>query len=103
MRTGSFLPSCGPGSVPGSIKVWLSGRAADLKRQMLACFTTQRATLAPFQTSYELFRLAPRYDFSRPPHDGTLYYETFDWGVTGEQWRDRARDAALSLGIQLPW
>jgi LmbE family N-acetylglucosaminyl deacetylase len=96
LQTGDFLPP--PDSV---IAVKLGGRAAELKKRMIACFTTQRATLAPFQISEERFRPAPNYDFTAPPHPGPLYYERFDWGSTGEEWREAARVAARDLGVSL--
>ena len=99
IRIGQFLPF----PTLGSMKVLLNARTAALKRRMLECFTTQQATLAPFQTAYELFRIAPRYDFSTAPHTGELYYESFDWGATGQQWRELARQSAEVLGVPLPW
>jgi LmbE family N-acetylglucosaminyl deacetylase len=58
------------------------------RRAMLDCFTSQRATLAPFiALVHERFRAAPRYDFSRPPHDGPLLYERLGFAMTGRQWR----------------
>ncbi len=73
-----------------------------VKRRMLDCHATQRYVLAAFPTGEERFRPAPPYDFTRPPHPGQLYYEQFDWGVTGEQWRDRARVALAALGLAGP-
>ncbi|OLE88653.1 MAG: hypothetical protein AUG08_07550 [Acidobacteria bacterium 13_1_20CM_2_55_15] len=51
--------------------------------------------LADFPMDAERFRVAPPYNFREPPHEGSLYYEQFDWGVKGEQWR-RFAAAALS-------
>jgi hypothetical protein len=48
----------------------------------------------------ERFRFAPRYDFNAPPHQGKLYYENCDWGVTGETWRNLAEKACLRLGAE---
>ena len=64
---------------------------------MLACFATQAATLAPFGATYELFRAAPHYDFTQPPHAGALHYERHDWGMTGRRWRSLAAGAARAL------
>jgi LmbE family N-acetylglucosaminyl deacetylase len=57
------------------------------KRAALACFASQHETLACFDPVRELFRPAPAYDFSQPPHPGTLLYEQYDWGMTGARWR----------------
>jgi N-acetylglucosamine malate deacetylase 2 len=61
--------------------------ALSRKRAALACFASQRDTLALFDPTRELFRPAPVYDFSQPPHLGQLLYERYDWGMTGERWR----------------
>lgn len=63
------------------------------KKQMLACFVSQRRILDSFPLEMEWLRLAPRYDFSAPPHPGTLYYETRPMGWTGEGWRQLACEA----------
>ncbi len=73
--------------------------ARALKRRMLACFTTQQQTLSAFPVELERFRYAPRYDFSHPPHSGTLHYERHDWGMTGARWRTLAREALERLGL----
>jgi LmbE family N-acetylglucosaminyl deacetylase len=95
MRTGAFLP--GTGDPPRTIR--LSPGARLLKREMLACLETQRHMLTPFMCDVERFRLAPQYDFTRPPHDGPLYYERFDWGMDGGLWRDLAARALASLSL----
>ncbi len=63
----------------------------QLKVSMLMAFESQSKTLKPFLSpQFELFRQAPTYDFSRPPHEGKLFYEQFDWGVDGRTWRELA-------------
>jgi N-acetylglucosamine malate deacetylase 2 len=94
-RSGEFIPA--PGT--RSIAVQLSRRASSIKRHMLDCFVTQQSTLAPFETAIERFRLAPVYDFSQPPHEGTLYYDNFPWGVTSSEWRELAAEATRELGL----
>jgi LmbE family N-acetylglucosaminyl deacetylase len=71
----------------------------SLKARMLACFQTQRDLLDRFAIEDERFRLAPDYDFSRPPHEGTLHYERLNWPMTGERWRSLARAAEVELGL----
>ncbi|MBL8176857.1 MAG: hypothetical protein JNK48_19440 [Bryobacterales bacterium] len=63
------------------------------KKQMLACFVSQRRILDNFPLETEWLRPAPRYDFCAPPHPGTLYYETRPMGWTGEEWRRQASEA----------
>jgi LmbE family N-acetylglucosaminyl deacetylase len=94
LRAGAFLPGENEGmSVP------LTEADAARKRRMLGCFVTQRQTLAPFAVMAERFRVAPRYDFTRPPHDGDLYYERFRWGPTPGEWRRLAERARQRLGL----
>jgi hypothetical protein len=66
---------------------------------MLAAYTTQREVLEPFKNEAERFRLAPRYDFGAPPHEGRLHYERFGFGIAGAMWRALARAAAKKLDL----
>ncbi|MBZ0157308.1 MAG: PIG-L family deacetylase [Alphaproteobacteria bacterium] len=95
MAVFEFLPHAGC----GEMTVALNREESALKRGMLRCFPTQKRVLGAFPVSVEKFRPAPQYVFTRPPHEGTLYYENFDWGVYGEQWRDLAGEALEELGI----
>ena len=71
---------------PGA-EVRLSPEERERKRRMVACFTSQARILAPFPLDRERFRIAPRYDFTAPPHEGPLWYEEFGWAIEGAQWR----------------
>lgn len=79
--------------------VTLSDPEYLLKRKMMECFTTQTKTIARFAGKLERFRVAPDYDFTVPAHAGTLYYERFNWGMTGARWRELARAAMQRLGL----
>lgn len=95
IATRAFLP----GDVE-AVEVALSAEDRAVKRAMLECFGTQAGTLAQFPAGgVERFRIAPEHDFTRPPHDGVLHYERFDWGTTGAEWRARAAEALETLGI----
>jgi hypothetical protein len=97
MATGGFLPA------PGDVRtVVLSDAARDLKRRLFDCYPTQRGILQYFPTDVERFRPAPGYAFARAPHEGTLYYERQDWGMTGPRWRALATAALeeLELGVR---
>jgi N-acetylglucosamine malate deacetylase 2 len=59
------------------------------------CFVTQREILTWFPIEVERFRPAPAYDFTHPPHEGRLFYEQFDWGMTGDIFRRIAREALV--------
>jgi N-acetylglucosamine malate deacetylase 2 len=75
----------------------LTASERALKQRMFDCFKTQFHVLQWFPLAVEKFRFAPRYDFTVAPHPGTLYYEMFPWGISGEQWRTLAREALESL------
>ena len=82
----------------GEVKtVFLSAEERIFKRRVLDSFRTQRETLRWFPIEVERFRLAPDYDFTRPPHSGRLFYEQFDWGMSGEPWRALVREALRLL------
>lgn len=91
MATGVFIAR--PGCAETTFA--LSPAQREFKQQLFDCFTTQQTVLESFGTEFERFRLAPRYDFTGPPHEGVLFYEMFDWGMTGKQWR-RLAAAALA-------
>jgi LmbE family N-acetylglucosaminyl deacetylase len=78
----------------------LSEAERHAKAQLIAAFPSQQNTLRWFPIEVERFRVAPRYDFTRAPHDGLLYYELFDWGMTGARFRDLARQAMTELGLE---
>jgi N-acetylglucosamine malate deacetylase 2 len=99
IAVGAFLPSFLPNERGREIVRTLSEEEQDLKRRLLACFPTQRAMLSAFRTDEERFRPAPAYDFTRPPHEGKLFYELFPWGMTGERFRALAREALGELGL----
>lgn len=63
------------------------------KQRMYECFTTQRDVLAQFPIEIERFRVAPCYDFTRPPHAGPLWYEILGMSMDGDAWRRAAADA----------
>lgn len=58
-----------------------------LKKMMIDCFVSQKEMLSIFNIEKEVFRIAPVYDFSRPPHNGKLLYEIMDWGMSSSKWR----------------
>jgi LmbE family N-acetylglucosaminyl deacetylase len=78
----------------------LDTAARQRKRRMLDAFASQAGVLAPFAARAEPLRCAPRYDFSRPPHEGVLHYETLNFGWDGARWRSLAQDARAELGLR---
>jgi LmbE family N-acetylglucosaminyl deacetylase len=78
--------------------VTLASEERLLKYRMLDCYVTQQSTIKLFDTEVERFRIAPEYDFTRPPHEGKLFYEQFPWGMTGEKFRSLTAKALRELG-----
>jgi LmbE family N-acetylglucosaminyl deacetylase len=75
----------------------LTRAEGDLKRRMVACYRTQRRTLAGFALDVERFRPAPDYDFSELPNGGRLLYEAHDWHMGAERWRRLVEHAREEL------
>ncbi len=92
MATGSFLPG-DPGCTTR-----LSPQQEQAKRERLRCFASQQQTLQAFGTAEERYRPAPDYDFAQRPHAGTLHYEQYQWGITGDEFCERAMAALRELG-----
>lgn len=91
----TFLPADSP-----EVCVRLKEDERLLKSRMVGSFATQKKALSAFPVEVEKFRAAPDYDFSRAPHRGRLFYEHFDWGISGAKWRMLAREAAKALDIE---
>lgn len=68
-----------------------------LKARMFRFFTTQQKVLSAFPLNVERFRLAPRYVFTAPPHEGPLDYERYCTTITGAEWRANAEKALQIL------
>jgi LmbE family N-acetylglucosaminyl deacetylase len=87
LNTYEFLPN----AHSTAHRYYLDAEEQLLKMKMLSAFQTQTETLRPFlPPRVEVFRTAPPYDFTRPPHGGKLFYENFHWGVDGAAWRKLA-------------
>jgi len=82
---------------PALVRYLPSAQLVSKKAAMMGAFASQKAVLRAFGHSYELFRHAPRYDFSRAPHEGPLHYERLGWKVTGEVFRHHVRLAEKEL------
>ncbi|WP_257462279.1 PIG-L deacetylase family protein [Archangium lipolyticum] len=99
--TGEFLPA--PDGSPVAT-VSLTGSERARKQRMLACYASEARELESFPMKQERYRAAPRYDFTRPPHEGMLQYETNVWRMTGTRWRELARQALERLKLpEVPW
>lgn len=57
----------------------------DCKLRMYAAYASQREVLQHFDAETEQVRPLARYDYSAPPHPGTLNYEAWHWGIGGSE------------------
>lgn len=101
VRTCAFLP-LPDGGDDGAMMLSLSPEEQRFKSELIAGFTTQSETLRGFPVDAEGFRPAPRYEFRAPPHPGKLHYENYPWGMSGERFRELAREAMAQLGLEGP-
>jgi len=93
-ESGTFLKH--DGWMP-EISYELSDVEKQRKRNLVACFSTQQETLKGFHDSTEQFRIAPVYDFTKPPHSGKLLYEHYPWGMTSDRFCQLAEEAQAEL------
>ena len=77
---GCFLPD----ALAPEEHVALDERARADKQRLLECHATQRSFCRLYPLDVERFRLAPAYDFTRPPA-APFHYDRVAWGVNGEQ------------------
>jgi glycosyltransferase involved in cell wall biosynthesis/LmbE family N-acetylglucosaminyl deacetylase len=84
------------------VTVFLSAEARTRKKAMLDMFVTQKNMVSCFPIEFESFRLAPRYDFSKRPHDGKLYYENQSFSMTWGLWLRLVRRAKRSFECGSP-
>ncbi|MGQ0561213.1 MAG: PIG-L deacetylase family protein [Gemmatimonadota bacterium] len=94
----AFLPH--DGADRASRTLVLSEREQQLKQQMYGCFSSQQVVLSTFSTAIERFRPAPRYIFTRPPHEGRLNYERYGDPELGARWRHNAGQALSELRLR---
>jgi N-acetylglucosamine malate deacetylase 2 len=91
---GTFLRD--EGSMPEMLYE-LSDAERKRKHKLVSCFTTQRETLKGFHDATERFRIAPVYDFSRPPHAGKALYERYPWGMSVDRFCQLALQGEAEL------
>lgn len=79
-----------------TVQLTADGRA--LKQRLLACHRSQAHMGNSFLLDEESFRLAPAYDFTRPPCEGgPQYYEQHGGGLTATQWIELVAAAQQQL------
>jgi LmbE family N-acetylglucosaminyl deacetylase len=97
---GRMPQSFAPVADAPEVELQLSAEERRLKRAMLAAFASQAGVLSWFTSDAERFRTAPAYGFSELPNGGDLFYERWDWGMTGERWLKLAQAALAELGLR---
>jgi LmbE family N-acetylglucosaminyl deacetylase len=99
--TGEFLPA--PDGRPVAT-VSFTEAERSTKQRMLACHASEARVLEGFSVEREHYRAAPHYDFTRPPHEGPLQYESSGGRMTGAHWRELVRQALEELKLpEIPW
>jgi LmbE family N-acetylglucosaminyl deacetylase len=91
------VPEFLPGTKRETTTLLLDERAQKLKKQMFACFETQRRSLEVSPVGPEKFRQPSDYDFTAPPQNGKLHYENFDWAPSRKEWQSLACKALEDL------
>jgi LmbE family N-acetylglucosaminyl deacetylase len=98
METGTFLLSeC---ETP-EIAYPLSPREQQHKRTLLGCFKSQQDILSSFPVDEEHFRIAPAYEFRRPPNFGSVMYDNYSRGVKSNAFCDLAWEAEDALDDEM--
>ncbi|MGE4352164.1 MAG: PIG-L family deacetylase, partial [Bdellovibrionales bacterium] len=59
--------------------VMLSPEEQGIKRKMLALYASEQKNLGYVKVAQESYRALAAYDYSKPPHPGTLWYTRFHW------------------------
>ena len=69
----------------GGIEIDVTREELICKMNMFASYDSQAEVLREFLPYIERFRPMKSYDFSRPPHLGTLNYEAWQWPMRGAE------------------
>lgn len=72
---------------PNGTEIFYQPDARELARKRAMCmeYPSQGDFLKLFGLERETFRPQAAYDYSRPPHDGPLNYEQWQWSMTGRE------------------
>ncbi len=80
-----------------TVRLPLGPGARAQKRRMLDAFRSQLDVVAQFPLDAEMFRPAPEYDFTEPPHAGPLGHESEGFGIDPRLWQALVRVAERQL------
>jgi N-acetylglucosamine malate deacetylase 2 len=70
--------------------------------RMLSKYVSQPDVTNFVRARVERFRPQPSYDYSRPPHFGTLNYEAWGWPITGAELCTAFQDCELARSVAWP-
>ncbi len=72
---------------PNGAEISFEPSSAEIERKRAMCleYPSQGDFLRVFSLQREMFRPQKKYDYSRPPHEGKLNYELWQWRMTGAQ------------------
>ena len=79
--------------------LFLTPEEQAMKRQALALYASEHGNLGYVGTQRECLRPLAAYDYSRPPHEGTLWYARFQWVPFRHPRVDFTRSAEVSAAI----
>jgi LmbE family N-acetylglucosaminyl deacetylase len=68
-----------PKRLGGEIVLDLTPAERKAKRELLGAYASERRNLAHVGIAREAFRPLPKYDYARPPHEGTPFYARYRW------------------------
>ena len=94
METGRFLQHPSGGH---EVIYQLSPEERQRKQALVECFSTQKEVLSCFKVEEERFRIAPEYNFRKPPHTGQVSYDQFPWGMTSQRFCELTIEAENAL------
>jgi len=98
LEAGTFVPGH---PVPQSAELRLTPEELRRKCGLLSLFTSQRETLAGFPPEVERYRVAPEYDFGRPPHDPPVLYDRYPWGTNSDEFLRLSSEAETLLNLRV--
>lgn len=70
------------------------------KKKALAVYASEKGNLSYVKTAQESYRPLSLYDYARPPHQGTLWYERFQWVPFKHPRIDFTRSYEVSVAIK---
>lgn len=94
MVTGKFALSA---QKTPEVRYPLSAAEQHRKQELLGCFSSHSEMLRQFALDEEVYRIAPAYEFRRPPNHGEVFYDNYSWGVKSHGFTELAWEAEDAL------